>query len=97
MKRAIRRNTEEEETAIQAGIASDPDARPWTDEEFAEAVPAQQVAALMRRVRGQQRQPVKELVSLRLDRDVTAALRATGPGWQTRASAILRKAVIGEG
>jgi uncharacterized protein (DUF4415 family) len=50
----------------------------------------------MRRVRGQQKEPVKELVSLRLDRDVTAALRATGPGWQTRVSDILRKAVIGE-
>jgi uncharacterized protein (DUF4415 family) len=97
MKRAIRRNTDEEEAAIQAGIAADPDAREWTDAEFAQAVPAPQVPALIRRVRGQQKQPVKELVSLRLDREVTAALRATGPGWQTRASAILRKAVIGEG
>jgi uncharacterized protein (DUF4415 family) len=97
MKPAIQRNTEEEEAAIQAGIAADPEARPWSNEEFAKAVPARQVPALMRRVRGQQKEPVKELVSLRLDRDVTTALRATGPGWQTRVSDILSKAVIGEG
>jgi uncharacterized protein (DUF4415 family) len=96
MKRAIKRNTAEEEAAIEAGIAADPDARAWSDEEFAQAIPARQVPALMRRVRGQQKEPVKELVSLRLDRDVTAALRATGPGWQTRVSDILRKAVIGD-
>lgn len=77
--------------------SSDPDAREWIDAEFAQAVPARDVPALLRRMRGQQKQPVKELVSLRLDREVTAALPATGPGWQTCASAILRKAVIGKG
>jgi len=32
-------------------------------------------------------------VSLRLDEAVLSALRATGPGWQTRANEMLRKAV----
>ena len=36
---------------------------------------------------------LKKLVSLRLDPDVLERLKATGPGWQTRANAALRKAV----
>jgi uncharacterized protein (DUF4415 family) len=35
----------------------------------------------------------KELVSLRIDRDVLSRLRAGGRGWQTRANDILRQAV----
>ncbi len=35
----------------------------------------------------------KRLVSLRLDPEVVERLRATGPGWQTRANAVLRKMV----
>lgn len=37
----------------------------------------------------------KELVSLRLDRDVLAKLREGGPGWQTRVNELLRKMLIG--
>jgi uncharacterized protein (DUF4415 family) len=33
----------------------------------------------------------KALVSLRIDRDVLEFYRATGPGWQSRVNAILRK------
>ena len=33
----------------------------------------------------------KELVSLRLSRDVVEWLRATGPGWQTRIEDLLRR------
>jgi uncharacterized protein (DUF4415 family) len=33
----------------------------------------------------------KEQVALRLDRDVLAAFRADGPGWQTRMNAALRQ------
>jgi len=36
---------------------------------------------------------VKAPVKLRLDQDLLAALRATGPGWQTRINALLREAV----
>lgn len=35
----------------------------------------------------------KELVSLRLDRDVLAKLREAGPGWQTQVNWTLRKAL----
>ena len=34
----------------------------------------------------------KKAVTLRLDSDVVAHFRATGPGWQTRINAALRKA-----
>ncbi|MFZ4746584.1 MAG: BrnA antitoxin family protein [Sphingomonas sp.] len=34
----------------------------------------------------------KEAVSLRLDRDMVAKFRESGPGWQTRMNAALRKA-----
>jgi uncharacterized protein (DUF4415 family) len=35
---------------------------------------------------------VKELVSLRIDRDVLDVFQADGPGWQERINAALRKA-----
>jgi uncharacterized protein (DUF4415 family) len=35
---------------------------------------------------------VKEMVSLRLDRDVLDHFQAEGPGWQERINAALRKA-----
>ena len=35
----------------------------------------------------------RAMVSLRLEADVLAALRATGRGWQTRVNALLREAV----
>jgi uncharacterized protein (DUF4415 family) len=35
----------------------------------------------------------KENVSMRLDADLLDALRTSGPGWQTRANDMLRKAV----
>jgi uncharacterized protein (DUF4415 family) len=38
----------------------------------------------------------KKLVSLRLDRDVIDAFRASGPGWQSRINAALRRHLWGE-
>jgi uncharacterized protein (DUF4415 family) len=93
--------TDEEEAAIQRGIAADPDAPEWTDEDFARARPAREAVPEIvewheRRVRGPQKAPTKKLTSLRLDRDVLAGLKASGPGWQSRANALLRKAVVEE-
>ncbi len=89
----------ETEAAIQAGIAQDPDNPEWTAEDFARARPASEVApdmvAAWRRSRGPQKKPTKELVSLRIERDVLERLRASGPGWQTRANDMLRAAVLG--
>lgn len=60
-----------------------------------DVLPAAVFDALTRRKpgqRGPQKTPTKALVSLRLDRDVVDALKAGGPGWQSRANAMLRKA-----
>jgi uncharacterized protein (DUF4415 family) len=70
----------------------------WTAKEMRAARPLMDVlpketVAAIRRYRGQrgpQKSPTKELVSLRIDRDVVEAYRATGVGWQTRANDALR-------
>jgi uncharacterized protein (DUF4415 family) len=99
MSRRFKRNTPEEETAIQRGIAQDQDNPEWTEEDFARALPAPQImpsafmAEYVRRHRGPQKAPTKLLVSLRLDQDVVARLRAGGRGWQTRANDLLRQAL----
>lgn len=101
MKLRIRRNTPEEEAAIQRGIALDPD-NPELDEHFFQnARPAREVmppeiyeelVALSRR-RGAGKKPPKAQVTLRIDQDVLDALRASGPGWQVRANEALRRLV----
>jgi uncharacterized protein (DUF4415 family) len=76
----------------------DADNPEWTEEDFRRARPAlevlpKEVVQAIRRYRGQrgpQKTPTKELISLRVDRDVAAAYRASGPGWQTRANDALR-------
>lgn len=53
----------------------------------------EETAAAVRRYRGQrgpQQNPTKELISLRVDRDVVATYRATGSGWQTHANGTLK-------
>jgi uncharacterized protein (DUF4415 family) len=46
----------------------------------------------LRRFRGRQKAPTKQMVTLRLDPDVVEAFRATGAGWQRRMNDALRKA-----
>ncbi len=73
----------------------------WTAEDFARARPASEVLgpAFMeswRRSRGQrgpQKQPTKQLVSLRIDRDIIEKFKSDGPGWQSRLNETLRKAL----
>jgi len=70
---------------------------PLTAEQLASLRPAREavpeVVALVRRFRGPQKRPTKRLISLRLDPEVIEHFRATGPGWQARLNATLRKAV----
>lgn len=80
--------------------ASRPDAEnpEWTVKDFrrarplADRLPAETMEALRRYQgqRGPQKSPTKVLISLRVDRDVVEAYRATGAGWQTRANEALR-------
>jgi uncharacterized protein (DUF4415 family) len=60
-----------------------------------EALPSELVATIKKRrvgERGPQKAAVKQQVTLRLDREVLEAFRATGDGWQSRINAALRKA-----
>jgi uncharacterized protein (DUF4415 family) len=88
--------TDEEDAEIRAGIARDPDAFEMTDEMWARMRPAVEVApeivAAYRRRHGPQKAPTKQLVSIRLDRDVISHFRKRGAGWQQRINEALRKA-----
>ncbi len=76
--------TRKEDAAINAGIAADPDTYELPAKEFAQLRPA--------RGRPKLEQP-KAALTMRVDADVLAALKASGPGWQTRVNALLRRAV----
>ena len=45
----------------------------------------------LRRTRGPNKKPAKEQVAIRLDQELVGALRASGPGWQTRVNAALKE------
>ncbi len=86
------------EDQIQQMIASDPDAPEATDEQigqakrFDKAFPA--LAEAMRRnaVGRPKAENPKVAVSLRLDQEIVARFKASGPGWQTRMNNALREA-----
>ena len=46
--------------------------------------------ASLRTTRGPNKKPTKEQVAIRLDQEVVGALRASGPGWQTRVNSALK-------
>ena len=70
----------------------DPDDAPELTEDFFDRAEIRQGEALIRRGRPVAAHPKKQ-VTLRLDEDVLAAWRATGPGWQTRVNEELRRAL----
>lgn len=93
--------TDEEEASIQAQIAADSDNPESTEDELSKAKPMAEVlpelnAALMaeiaKRKAGRPKAAVtKRTIAIRLDPDVLAAFKATGPGWQTRMNEALRE------
>ena len=91
--------TDQEEAEIQRHIAGDPDAPEITGDDWARARPAIEVDPELvewsRRRRGKQKAPTKRLVSIRLDEDIVAHFRSTGPGWQTRLNDRLRQDIFG--
>ena len=72
--------TAEEDAAIRAGIAADPDTHEIGGEELSQ----------MRRRGRPPGSDTKMQVTLRLDVEVVEKLKATGAGWQTRANDVLR-------
>ena len=90
--------SDEEEARIQRMIASDPDAPEATEEQLAQARPFAEafpeLADSMRKnVGGRPRKKNPKVpVSIRLDPDVVAKFKATGPGWQSRINEALRRA-----
>ena len=73
-----------EDKAITRAARHDPDAKTLTEAEWKLAKPH---ARIGRPPKDDAKVPVK----LRLDPDLLAVLKATGPGWQTRANRILRE------
>lgn len=84
--------------ADEKSVVFDDDNPEWTEEDFAKARPISdfpELAAAFPKAKGG-RPPgsKKQPVSLRLDRDVLAKFKATGPGWQSRINEALRRARI---
>lgn len=71
----------------------------WTKEDFAKARPAseilppEQLAQFRAKVGRPRSEQPKVPVKFRLDNDVVEALRATGPGWQTRVNDFLKSRI----
>jgi uncharacterized protein (DUF4415 family) len=69
--------------------------RELTDRDFARATRFEDLPndmqAKLRAIRGPQKKPTKEMISLRVSRDVLARYRSTGEGWQTRMDEALRE------
>lgn len=79
--------------------AKDSTNREWTAADFAKAKPPAGMTAAEKatfpNTRGAQKTPTKVPVSIRIDPDVLAVLKAGGDGWQSRVNGILRQAVLG--
>lgn len=69
----------------------DPDDAPELTEEWFQSAALYDGNKLIRVGRPKKAKP-KEAVNVRLDPDVLAYFRSTGPGWQSRINAALRKA-----
>ncbi|MEY4978593.1 MAG: hypothetical protein RLZZ352_863 [Pseudomonadota bacterium] len=81
--RTLRLNTADEDAAIDAGIAQDPDTYEPNNREIAS----------MKRPGRPLGSGCKTQVTLRLDTAALDAFKATGAGWQTRINNLLREAV----
>jgi len=89
-KRKLILPTDTEEAKINAGIAADPDTYVMSDQEYRQAQ-ANAVARKRGRPMGSVAAVTKKPVTMRFDPDLVEAMRASGPGWQTRANDVLRK------
>jgi uncharacterized protein (DUF4415 family) len=71
----------------------------WNDSDFSRAVPLSGLPKSMQKVlsnrgkRGPQKTPTKQLVSIRLSREVIDHFKASGPGWQARIDETLKSEI----
>lgn len=76
-------------------IDAESEVRELQDEDFARGMRfsdlPKEMQTKLRGRRGKQKAPTKELISLRVSRDVLGRFRATGTGWQTRMDEALRE------
>lgn len=79
--RKVKLPTPEEEAAISAGIASDPDIYELSDSEFKQ----------LKRVGRPLAATTKKRITIRLSREVVDSFRASGAGWQTRMDEALKE------
>jgi uncharacterized protein (DUF4415 family) len=101
-KRKFHIPSADEDAAITAAALSDPDNPPLTDDQLNNLRPAREVlpgmigetaAAMILRRPGRPTKPPEEhkvRTTMRLDPDVLAAFKETGPGWQSRVNDALR-------
>jgi uncharacterized protein (DUF4415 family) len=76
--------TSQEDKAITAAAAADPDAQPLTSKQLKSMVP-------MRALRGRPKSAsTKQLVSVRYSPEVLAYFKSSGEGWQSRMDGVLR-------
>lgn len=88
----------EEETGIQAGIASDPDNPELTDEELASLKPFHvvfpELAEAIKRSRGRPKLDApKQAVTLRLAPETIARYKTQGGDWRDRMSKAIEKSI----
>ena len=76
-------------TAAQA-VPAQPE-RDWSKATVTSGGGVAATIAALRRTRGPNKNPTKEQVAIRLDREVVGAFRADGPGWQTRVNSALKE------
>ena len=82
-------------------INEDGEVREITAQDMADFKPAAEVLSpavfamlsAPRKPRGANKAPTKTQVTLRLDKDVITAFKATGKGWQTRINDVLRREI----
>ena len=83
-KRKLIMPTPQEDEAINRGIAADPDTYELGSEEFKQ----------LKRVGRPRLAEPKVAVTIRYDKEVIDAFKASGPGWQTRMNDALKKMVV---
>lgn len=91
-KLTLEPHSDEEEAAINAGIAADPDNPELTDEDFARMRPVWAFPDLVDALGlNEGRREDRVEVTLALDVDLLERLRRAGDGWEDCANAMLRR------